>query len=212
MARRRPFLVLIGSSARGEMTERSDIDLVAIGRLAADAILGDLPRSRKANLIQFSFARFDRLYRKGDLFILHVLSEGKLLRGPRREWLRLVKAFKVKTHFRREISRNQRVIGFLLSDRGNLKSPIAFLSNLFRALKQIAIFRLAEQGTYVFSKSMAVKSAFPWISARALGAMLDAEHILMRENHRNRNAELPKLTRAASALFDLTKRNRRKIL
>lgn len=206
------FLLLIGSFARGNATRRSDIDLVAIGTPKLSGAVQKLPTKRKVNLVKFERERFEKLYRKGDLFVFHILQEGVLLRGNTKEWARLKSDFRVRTSFKREIKKNRNVIIFLLSDRGNLEAPIAFLSNFLRSLKQIAIFRLAEVRDYEFAKDVAIARVFPWIPKRILTAMLDAEHILTRETASNRDHELRRLTDRARDLFDVATINQKELL
>jgi predicted nucleotidyltransferase len=175
------FLVLIGSFARGDANRRSDIDFVEIGRPKATDALAGLPHDRKVNVIRYSIPRFRHLYENGDLFIHHVMSEGRLKAGDLDAWQRLQRNFRVRRNFGQEVRKNQKAITFLLSDRSNLAAPVAFLANFFRALKQIAIFRLAEQGQYIFVKKEAISRYFPWLPKRILQGMLTAEYVVNRK-------------------------------
>lgn len=211
MPESKSYVVLIGSFARGNPTKKSDVDLVTIGGRDIDQIAAKFPENRRINWTRYTLPQFEKLYHQGNLFVFHVLREGRLLQGDVKEWSRLVKKFRVRTQFKREINKNEKVISFLLSDRENLKSPVAFLANFLRAIKQVAIFRLAERGEYVFAKREAIMKIYSWIPSHIITAMLDAEYILARESEVNRNRELKRLKSCAKQLFSIATANQHKI-
>jgi hypothetical protein len=88
---------------------------------------------------------------------------------------------------------------------------VAFLSIAFRALKQTAIFKLAEAGHYEFKKAAAIKTAFPWITKIQLEAMLAAEFIAARNGNRGKSSEISQLERRAYDLYHTLILNRRTI-
>lgn len=208
VSRPNSFLLAIGSFARGNMTERSDIDLVAIGRPKSKDVIKQLPQGRQVNIVHFSPTRFRSLHQAGDLFLYHIFTEGKLLHGAKEEFAKLKDSFTVQTNFDLEIRRNVKLLDFLLSDPENTKGTLSFLTNLFRALKQIAIFRLASKRIYIFEKHIAIATAFPWINQNLIESMLDAEKVLLRDTGAETKADLKKLERAANELYRITKRNR----
>ena len=143
--------------------KRSDIDLVAIGRFKLDRFIASLPKKKKINVVRFSVKRFDKLYQTGDLFIFHALTEGRILHGDKGRWSHLVKGFQSKdSASTRQIKRYQKLAAFLLSDRGNLKAPIAFLTNLLRAMKPDSDIPAGPRpGVYIRKGSPGNQKGFP---------------------------------------------------
>jgi predicted nucleotidyltransferase len=92
-------LVLFGSRAREDNNIRSDIDLLLI---SSDRH----PRQVKINSLSLSFYPLDILIEKarnGDLFVLHIIREGRLLNGPIEPLEKLRSSFKQKKSYKNEI-------------------------------------------------------------------------------------------------------------
>lgn len=204
------FVLLIGSAARKETTRRSDVDIVEIGEpfdwVPPVEMKIDAERISK---VKYTNKRFRQLHKQGSLFLLHIFNEGKLLVGDPKSWRDLRGKFHVKKKFSREIARSRAVLNFLISDEENAAAPIAFLSNSLRALKQMAIYRLAEAGIYVFDKRKAILKFHTWIPKDILEAMLEAEFIISRGG--NDHDKKINFTPAAERLLHLCIKNKERL-
>ena len=167
--------MLIGSRARRRSRATSDIDVVRIGHnRPASTRLGKLGRPAGVSYIDYDAAKFAKLYGKGSLFLYHVFNEGKLLQGNRTAWEKLRDRFKVQTNFSDEISQNRKILSWL--QRGNKArgAAVPYLAHTFRALKNLAIFSLAQRRKYVFDKWDALRQAFPQLDSKAMNVLMDA--------------------------------------
>ena len=95
------FIILIGSHARGDQNERSDIDVLIVNYEEEEAkyILGNCASyldEEKLSFINLDEEEFWDYYEKGSLFLYHVLNEGVLLEGEFSEWESLKLKFNVQ--------------------------------------------------------------------------------------------------------------------
>jgi hypothetical protein len=164
----------------------SDIDIVRIGH-REPVLLDNGPRKREKEIsyIDYKPKKFAELYRDGSLFLYHVFSEGSLLQGNRRHWRILKEGFKVSTNFRQEISQNRKLLHWLQSGEKFKGATIPYLAHTFRALKNLAIFSLAQKHYYIFDKRTALQKAFPDLDSKAISILIDASNIFER-SARNR--------------------------
>jgi predicted nucleotidyltransferase len=175
------FTVLIGSRARGTPARHSDIDVVRIGHQQPIPLdLVGAHREAEVCYIDYDSFKFSELYRNGSLFLHHIFTEGTLLRGPSRDWSFLRRHFRVKTNFTNEISQNRRLLRWLQSGEKFKGATMPFLSHSFRALKNLAIFSLAQRRDYVFDKRSALTKAFPRFDAKAITCLIKANDIFER--------------------------------
>ena len=174
--RTRPqFTVLVGSRARRRSRAASDIDLVRIGhKRPAPTRLVKLGRPARVSYIDYDAAKFAKLYGKGSLFLYHVFNEGKLLEGNRATWEKLRDRFKVQTNFSAEISQNRKILNWLQRGRKAEGAAVPYLAHTFRALKNLAIFSLAQRRKYVFDKRDALRQAFPQLDSKCINVLMDA--------------------------------------
>lgn len=159
----------------------SDIDVVRIGHrqpISLDLIGGH--RQTDICYIDYESSKFSDLYRNGSLFLHHIFTEGTLLRGCSRDWISLKRHFKVKTNFRNEISQNRRLLRWLQSGEKFKGATMPYLSHSFRALKNLAIFSLAQRRDYVFDKRRALSKAFPRFDSTAIACLIEANDIFER--------------------------------
>jgi len=146
------YTVIIGSYARGTYTPSSDFDVVRIGHTCeVDPCV--VPSSAPIiSYIDYSPEHFAELYSEGALFFHHVFSEGILIHGSRYEWHQLSKKFVVAQSFDEEIQQYVSLLRYLNSDPAFPRSTYPYLSNVFKAVKNISIFALASRGHYVYEK------------------------------------------------------------
>jgi len=190
-SRKPKFTVLIGSRARGTHARHSDIDIVRIGhREPVPLNLVGAQRQSDISYVDYESIKFSDLYRNGSLFLHHIFTEGTLLQGRRRDWNYLKRHFKVKTNFTNEISQNRRLLRWLQNGEKFKGATMPYLSHSFRALKNLAIFSLAQKRDYVFDKRGALSKAFPRFDPEAITFLIEANDIFERSVRPTRNYEV----------------------
>lgn len=150
-------MILIGSHARGDQNERSDIDVLIVNydeeeakyRLRNCASYLD---EEKISFVNLDEEEFSDYYDKGSLFLYHVLNEGVLLEGDHSEWESLKLQFNVQRNYSSELEKIMRVLKFYSEDNVFGGKYLFPLVNIFSELKNACIFYLAHQGTYEFGK------------------------------------------------------------
>lgn len=177
------FTVLIGSCARGTGDAYSDIDIVRIGhqRELTQAEIRKLEGNTSTiSYIDYDFATFKSLHQNGSLFIHHILTEGKLLSGSSIRWAKFIETFRVTTDLRNEIDEQLRLCRWLARPKVFTKATMPLLSHMFRALKNAAIFSLAQQGVYVYDKREALRSAFQFLDISEIDLLISANNAYVR--------------------------------
>jgi hypothetical protein len=180
------FTVLIGSCARGTDQPHSDVDVVRVGH-DSELLRADLGRKGLAKLAQgptayvdYDLATFARLFDEGSLFVHHILTEGILLDGPRSIWNAWRASFRVANSFLQETVRYSASSFWLLHPERFVHARLPFLSHLFRAMKNTAIFSLANRHTYCFEKRDCLCQAFPAMLKEDIDLLLAADAAYQR--------------------------------
>jgi predicted nucleotidyltransferase len=153
------FIILVGSVARKDFNETSDIDICRIETKC------DLKRERKwpsgpINYIDFSFDEFLHLYNSGSLFIYHVVNEGKLICGDVHKWRHLKDNFVFEDTYTGELDKIRRRFHVFLEIEIYGNKYMSLYSNLFTTVKNFSIFYLAKKRIFVFNKEIAIKTVF----------------------------------------------------
>ena len=154
------IIVLIGSYARGDYNDRSDCDLVLINCNDIPTDIYILEKiTAPVNIIKYDTNQFNSLYAKGSLFFYHILYEGLLISGDRKQWAILKESFNVQQKFDKELRAiNKRTV--LLSNLPIFNDMfLTPLFNVYSELKNACIFFLAENKIYEFNKSRCFSSA-----------------------------------------------------
>lgn len=153
------FVVLIGSVAKNEHNINSDIDICRID--------SDIELLKKRNwpdgpisYIDYSYKEFMHLYSQGSLFLYHILHEGILLEGNKKEWEKLKNNFVFIDNYDNEISDIKSIIFDFLDVEIFGDTFLTLYSNLFTLVKNYSIFSLAQEGIFLFNKEQAVKIKF----------------------------------------------------
>lgn len=171
--------VLIGSFARGTEELHSDIDVVRVGhrkRLSKSKI-DCLARSKAPiSYVDYEPETFASLYKSGSLFIHHVLTEGRLLQGSELYWTELCRDFVVTTDFSALIFDHLVLSQWLARSSAFSNAVMPQLSHMFRALKNAAIFSLAQEGVFVYDKRKALRRAFTFLTRAEIDVLLDANN------------------------------------
>jgi len=174
------FVILIGSSARKSRKLDSDIDIVRIEYHKAVPSNLKKPKQAEVSYIDYDANKFSELYRDGSLFLYHIFTEGELLRGNRSSWNALKRHFRVSTDFRKEIIENRKFLRWLQRGEKFRGATIPYLAYTFRALKNLAIFLLAQNRDFVFEKRTALQRAFPRLDQKTITVLIDANNSFER--------------------------------
>jgi hypothetical protein len=177
------FTILIGSCARGTGDASSDIDIVRVGhdRAVKKAQLGTVVNpGAPISYIDYDAVSFASLYEAGSLFVHHILTEGKLLDGDSVTWARLVKDFSVTNDFSVEISEQISLCTWLARPGAFTNATMPLLSHLFKALKNAAIFSLAQQQIYIYDKRESLRQAFHFLTDSDIELLVTANNAYER--------------------------------
>jgi len=172
------FTILIGSRARRTEDQSSDLDIVRIGHTNPATKIGK--QRVEPTYIDYDVSAFWRLFERGDLFLYHVFKEGRLLEGDKATWALLKQNFRVGKDFGEEISRNRKFLRWLQRGSKYDGAIVPYLAHLCRALKNLAIFSLAEQRDYIFDKRRALRKAFPTLSDESISLLVNANNSFER--------------------------------
>ena len=140
-------LVLYGSRARGDHAAPSDVDLLGLTR-------GGTPTKRaigQVSLSSYPLAHVVGRARAGDLFVYHIVSEGKVVyeQGPVFE--SIVSAFALRSDYSREIGLASDVGWFLLHHRARFLDPQRLNQRMSWCARTMLTAAAANQGLAVFS-------------------------------------------------------------
>jgi predicted nucleotidyltransferase len=173
------FTILIGSLARRTQNSSSDIDVVRIGHKESTK-LKIQSKNQAVSYIDYDIDKFMELHERGSLFLYHVFNEGLLLDGNATAWQWLKDHFRVSTDFRQEISQNRKFLKWLQTGTKYQGAVVPYLAHTCRALKNLAIFSLAQERKYVFDKGRALRKAFPRLSDDVIALLVDASNSFER--------------------------------
>jgi len=167
------YTILIGSYARKTQSRFSDVDVVRINH-EREVDLDKIGSNAYVSYVDFTTEQFMRLYSIGSLFLKHVFLEGELLGGSQISWTKIKEGFKVTKDFEEPIDEYDELLRHLNSNPTFYKAFVPYLSNFFKAAKNIGIFKLAKTSVYQFDKKMALMT----------GANMDEEmaSLLIRAN------------------------------
>jgi len=144
---------------------------------------------RSVTYIDYDVKSFCDLYARGSLFLYHVFREGRLLAGNSQAWARLKENFRVRTNFAKEISRNRKFLRWLQRGEKFRGAVIPYLAHTCRALKNLAIFSLAQKRRYVFDKRAALRGAFPSLPKSSIDLLISANDSFERAPRRRLSSE-----------------------
>lgn len=153
------YTILIGSVAKNEQKQESDIDIVRIDNENIIERNHDWPLG-PINYIDYDFETFMKLYDMGSLFIYHIIHEGKLLEGSVDNWNCIQEKFSFTDNYEEELYNISDVIEYAFNYKIYGKTFLAFYSNAFTLLKNFSIFYLAHRNIFEFNKETAFNLVF----------------------------------------------------
>lgn len=153
------FQILIGSVARNHFSENSDIDVCRIDNMQIVEKKESWPNG-PINYIDYELEVFEHLFENGSLFIMHIMSEGLLIRGNKEKWENYKSSFCVKKNFDEELKEIIEMFDLFNNIEIFGNKFLTLYSNLFTLIKNYSIFSLATEGIYIFDKEKAIKKVF----------------------------------------------------
>lgn len=139
-------LILYGSRARGDHRLSSDVDLLGI--IDGGAISKEIA-ARGASLYHYPFETLLDEAQSGDLFLLHLCREGKLLHDTAGAFERICEGFQFKKSYKSEVREASALIWYFM-DRPNSISLRRVRKRLVWAIRTVLIARAAEDREAVF--------------------------------------------------------------
>jgi hypothetical protein len=148
--------ILIGSYARGDASSESDVDVMRVGHQNPIVRPENIPSTAHISYIDYDWQDLMKLHSQGSLFLYHAFTEGLLLQGCKSQWDELRTSFSVAVRHTESIMEYVELLFYIDKYPGYENAHLPYLSNIFKAVKNIGIFRLAERGIYRFDKKSAL--------------------------------------------------------
>ena len=142
-------VILFGSRARGDHRSTFDVDLLGI---SDEGPIKTEISSCGVSFYQYPLATLRAKALAGDLFVLHLTSEGKQLHDTAEIFSRICESFCYKASYENEI-REASIVNWFILERPNLLLSYAMRKRVVWGLRTILIARSAEKRTPAFSSS-----------------------------------------------------------
>jgi hypothetical protein len=142
-----PTVILFGSTARGDNDDRSDVDILI---LEDDAF----PKSIKEGALEIQrLSRHSAMHKaiSGDLFILHVVHEGKVISDPSGFFNSLRESFVIKENYASERREALLLASFITSNWLHFTNKTLLNKRIAWSVRTIVISQLVEEGRIIFS-------------------------------------------------------------
>nr|WP_314257301.1 nucleotidyltransferase domain-containing protein [uncultured Devosia sp.] len=140
-------MALFGSRARGDDEAGSDVDILLITEETK-------PRMVSTNRMSFSFYPASWLLdkaTKGDLFVLHLVREGKVIYDERGDFDSMSKAFRLRKSYGENVEQASSLGRFLVRYGVRFEDTVALNKRIAWCVRTILIARAAEAGNAIFS-------------------------------------------------------------
>lgn len=154
-------LFLYGSAARGDQNNDSDVDLLGITKSDTYSMVV----KKRVNVAIYPLDKVLKMAMEGNLFILHIIEEGKIIYDPDGYFQQLNFKFKFKDSYNDDVG-HASDLGWMLIKLSKNTDNFAFLNKRIAwCVRTILIARSAEKRT-------------PFFSARTLASFANAELVL----------------------------------
>lgn len=140
-------LILYGSRARGDHRQRSDVDL--LGVVESQSIHREVT-SRGASFYNYPSHTLLQKAKSGDLFVLHLVEEGKVLHDTLDFFDSVRESFRYKHSYKKIIQEAQAVCKFFVA-RSDLSDKEKSRKRIVWAIRTILIARAAEKRQPIFA-------------------------------------------------------------
>jgi hypothetical protein len=142
-------LVLFGSRARGDHRQSSDVDVLGI---VETGTIRDAVAARGTAFYHYPLSYLSAKAISGDLFLLHLVTEGKILHDTAGLTANLFNSFQYKNNYDQEIREASAVVWFLVR-RPEMLQRKALRRRLVWGLRTILIARAAQERRPAFSSA-----------------------------------------------------------
>lgn len=140
-------LVLYGSCAREDSSASSDVDLFGIGHENDYRMVV----ASKVNLAVYSKEAALKMSRSGDLFMLHIVREGRPIYDERVFFRELSSAFEFKLNYSHEVENATELGWALLNSAATTKNWALLNKRMAWCVRTILIARAADDRKAIFS-------------------------------------------------------------
>jgi hypothetical protein len=123
-----------------------------------------------------------------------------LVRGSDKDWRILRAGFSVRRDFSDEIEENVELYNWLNDPAQFENAEYPLLSHMFRVLKNLSIFALAQKQIYIFEKRDALAKFLPGVAIDDIDLLIKA-NVAFERNQSNANIAASKL--AQRSIYDL---------
>jgi hypothetical protein len=146
-------LILYGSHAREDSGAHSDVDLLGL------TLKGDYAMSvqNRTNIALYPFPLAEKMARDGDLFMLHIVSEGKPLFDPRGLFLQLKRRFRYKSSYAATIEAACDLGWALCALRPTVLNVSLFNKRVAWCVRTVLIAKAASDNQAIFSAKSLVQ-------------------------------------------------------
>ncbi|MDV2100106.1 nucleotidyltransferase domain-containing protein [Serratia marcescens] len=161
-------LAIYGSTARGEQTDTSDVDMFAI----YDGLHYKMVVKGKLNIAMYPMALAEKIMEGGSLFALHLKEEGVSVFNEEL-FEKISSSFRYKENYSKDIDTATKLLQFICTDNKKIKNKFLMNKRVSWCVRTILISLSAEMRTPLFSKeSLAMKFSTESITYQDISTLI----------------------------------------